>query len=132
MTWYFQLFLLVSITPGCKEKPAPSPLAVNKSVDEMTTDHFYATIGDIKTPKGFTRTDVPHDSFAGWLRSVPLKKDKTVYLYNGTRKRNQSAQFAVIDIPTGNKDLQQCADVVMRLRAEYLFRHKIYPDIAFM
>jgi hypothetical protein len=63
---------------------------------------------------------------------VSLKKDKAVYLYNGKLKPNQSAQFAVIDIPVGNKDLQQCADAVMRLRAEYLYAEKKYSDIAFI
>lgn len=89
-------------------------------------------IGEILLPDGYTRTAVETGSFAAWLRTVPLKKDKTVYLYNGKLKPNQSAQFAVIDIPTGTKDLQQCADAVMRLRAEYLFSEGKTEGIAFM
>lgn len=46
-------------------------------------------------------------------------------------KINQSVQFAVLDITVGKKDLQQCADAVMRLRAEYLFSQKRYADIEF-
>src|SRR5262245_27267404 len=61
---------------------------------------YYDKIGAIKTPAGFTRITASDDSFNGWLRTILLKKDKTVYLYNGERKRNQAAQFAVIDIPT--------------------------------
>ena len=57
------------------------------------------------------------ETFGAWLRSVPLKKNLTVYLYNGVPKRNQEAQFAVLDVSVGHEDLQQCADAVMRLRA---------------
>ena len=48
------------------------------------------------------------------------KKNDTVFLFNGIPKSNQTAQYAVLDIPIGNKDLQQCADAVMRLRAMWL------------
>ncbi|MBC7937142.1 MAG: hypothetical protein H7Y86_17485, partial [Rhizobacter sp.] len=56
---------------------------------------------------------------------------KTVYLYDGSVKPNQSAQFAVLDISVGNKDLQQCADAVMRLRAEYFFSLQQFSNIIF-
>lgn len=89
-------------------------------------------IGTIPLPAGFNRVTEPPNSFGSWLRQVPLRKDKTVYLYNGRVKPNQLAQYAVIDIATGKKDLQQCADVAMRLRAEFLFSRKRYSEIAFM
>lgn len=91
----------------------------------------FATIGAIPVPEGYERISVPADSFGEWLRAIPLKKDDRVYLYNGRLKRTQSAQFAVLDIPVGEKDLQQCADAVMRLRAEYLFSAKRYDEIEF-
>jgi hypothetical protein len=81
----------------------------------------YPTIGAIPLPTGFHRISAPERSFCTWLRNVPLKKDRTVYLFDGTPKRNQDAQFAVLDISVGHTDLQQCADAVMRLRAEYLY-----------
>lgn len=60
-----------------------------------------------------------------------MKKDKTVYLFNGMKKGNQQAQYAVIDMDAGTKDLQQCADAVMRIRAEYLFCKKDFAGIGF-
>lgn len=83
----------------------------------------------ILTPGGYTR--VQTDSFGEYLRSIPLKKDNTVYLYNGKKKENQDAQYAVLDISVGNKDLQQCADAAMRLRAEWLFKTGQYDKIVF-
>lgn len=76
--------------------------------------------GEIPAPEGFVRMQLAEKSFGSWLRNIKLKQDRTVYLYDGSRKLNQSAQFAVLDISVGAKDLQQCADAVMRLRAEYL------------
>jgi hypothetical protein len=59
------------------------------------------------------------------------KKNKTVYLFNGLPKRNQTAQFVVLNISVGNEDLQQCADAIMRLRAEFFYAHKKYAEISF-
>jgi len=86
----------------------------------------------IALPASFRRIDYPPDSFAAWLRSLPLKKGSPpVFLYNGRKKTNQSAHFAVINIDTGKRDLQQCADAVMRLRAEYLYAQGEYDRIGF-
>lgn len=72
-------------------------------------------------PAGFTRLLQAEDSFGNWLRDLPLlAKNSSVRLFNGQMKGNQSAHFAVVDIDVGSRDLQQCADAVMRLRAEYL------------
>jgi hypothetical protein len=89
------------------------------------------TVADIPLPAGFNRIPAPAGSFAAWLRTVKINKDHRVYLYNGNPKRNQSAQFAVLDISVGDKDLQQCADAVMRLRAEFLYAQKRWSEISF-
>ena len=77
----------------------------------------------IAPPTGYVREACPDHSFTGYLRNLPLMpKGSKVMLYNGKEKSNQSAAYAVIDMEIGNRDLQQCADAVMRLRAEYLIR----------
>ena len=91
----------------------------------------YSFIDNIPLPDGFTRIAADKNSFTEWLRLLSLNKNKTVYLYNGLPKKNQAAQFAVINISVGNKDLQQCADAVMRLRAEYLYSQKRFGEISF-
>jgi hypothetical protein len=101
------------------------------SYHSFSQQNPYSSIIKIPLPDGYSRIDADKNSFVEWLRNLPLKKSKTVYLYNGMRKRNQSAQFAVIDISVGNKDLQQCADAVMRLRAEYLYSQKRFSEIIF-
>lgn len=70
-------------------------------------------------------------SFGAWLRKVPLKANSVVYLYNGEKKANQTAQFAVLDMSVGKKDLQQCADAVIRLYAEYQYATRQFNKIAF-
>lgn len=103
----------------------PTPLVLENN------ENPYPSIANIPLPNGYTRLAVEENSFAHWLRQLSLKKDRTVYLFDGRVKENQSAQFAVIDISTGKKDLQQCADAVMRLRAEYLYEQKRFSEILF-
>jgi hypothetical protein len=106
---------------------ADSTIANTKGKDENP----FHQVKDIPLPEGFTRLTADSNSFTRWLRDVVLKKDKTVFLFNETPKINQSAQFAVLDISVPHKDLQQCADAVMRLRAEYLFAEKRYNEMSF-
>jgi hypothetical protein len=86
----------------------------------------------IAPPQGFERRPVPPDSFAAWLRDLPLKPDGSpVLLYNSAPKLRQDVHAAVIDIDVGTRDLQQCADAAMRLRAEWLFGSGRAREIAF-
>lgn len=86
----------------------------------------------IAPPGGYVREDCNGGSFAAYFRKLPLlPKGSKVLLYNGKEKRNQAAAFAVIDMEIGNRDLQQCADAVIRLRAEYLWSQKRYGEIKF-
>jgi hypothetical protein len=68
-------------------------------------------------PEGFVRK--PCGPGCAFLRGLPLKPGKPdVMLFDGRRKANQSAHLAVVEIDVGTRDLQQCADAVMRLWAE--------------
>ena len=88
-------------------------------------------IGDINPREGFRRVKVEKGSFAEFLRNYKLKDDWTIYYYNGQQVKNQFGGYAVLDIDIGTRDLLQCADAVMLLRAEYLYRQKRYKEIHF-
>ncbi len=91
------------------------PVKILNKEGEILLDRF-------REPAGFVRVKADSLSFAFFLRHLPLKPNgAVVHLYNGNIKNNKVWE-AVIDMDIGNSDLQQCADAVMRLRAEYLWK----------
>ncbi len=83
------------------------------------------------TPQNYIRDTLAENSFGAYLRLLPLKAPGSpVLLFDGSEKK-KPVYAAVVDLPIGKKDLHQCADAVMRLRAEYLFKQELYKDIHF-
>lgn len=83
-------------------------------------------------PSGYARVATKAGSFAWYLQHLPLKPAGThTQIYTGAVARTDAYTAAVVDMSIGKRDLQQCADAVMRLRAEYLYQQKRYDDIAF-
>ncbi len=83
-------------------------------------------------PKGFVRLQTNNTSFAYYLQNFPLQPHNAkVHLYNGELKYRQDVHSAILAIDVGKRDLQQCADATMRLRAEYLYQQKRYNQIHF-
>lgn len=77
----------------------------------------------IAPPPGYERVEAEPDSLVSFLREYPLKKaGKPVLLYNGEEKGNRGAHVAVFKLPLEKEDLQQCADTVMRVYAEYFWK----------
>lgn len=73
-------------------------------------------------PAGTARLDAAPGSFAEWLRTLPVKPaGSPVLLFDGSVKARR-VHAAVLSIDVGPRDLQQCADAVIRLRAEYLWQ----------
>ena len=88
----------------------------------------------IGPPAGFHRIVLRGNGFGEWLRELPLlPAGSPVLLWNGQPKSEvwQHNHAAVVDLDVGHENLQQCADAVMRLRAEYLWAAGRQRDIAF-
>ena len=86
----------------------------------------------VLTPAGYERGTVEEGSFEEFLRQYPMQPaGAKVHLYDGTEKGNQSAHVAVFALPIEEYDLQQCADSVMRMYAEYFWATEQYDRIKF-
>lgn len=83
-------------------------------------------------PEGYERVKVEEGSFAEFLRHQKLKPygQKALY-YDGREKPSKGKYDGVLDVDIGNRDLHQCADAIMLLRAEYLYSKGRFEDIAF-
>ena len=83
-------------------------------------------------PAGFRRIETAKGSFGNWLRHLPLKPGKPdVMLHDGNPKGRQDVHAAVLEVDVGRRDLQQCVDACMRLRAEYLWSVGRAQDVCF-
>ena len=86
----------------------------------------------ISTPEGFKRTKEEKGSLGTFLRKYKLKKDGAdVLLFDKSKKQNQSEHVAVFKLPIEKEDLQQCADSIMRVYAEYFKKTEQYDRITF-
>lgn len=134
---------------GCKEKASKVvsiksdvvekediPNSFKSGATEVPTQTTIQSGNTIETrfspPEGYVRSALTSNSFAHYLRNFPLLDiTEKVHLYDGSLKGDQSIHASILDIDVGKRDLQQCADAVMRLRAEYLLSQKKYNEIAF-
>lgn len=106
------------------------PINIYPWMDEHAMQN--ALCNTIKPPNGFERQYCTVNSYGDWLRHLPLKPgNPKVYLYNGAEKLYQNGHYAVVDIDVGQEDLQQCADAIIRLHAEYLFSKKKFDEITY-
>jgi len=133
----FIVILLIVASSACTSQASQTTakeIASDTIAQTPETPHFPTKVDEISVPEGYMRIPIEDSaSFAFYLRHLPLKPEGTpVYSYDGYETWTFNYAYAVIDsIDTGKEDIQQCADAVIRLRAEWLFKNKRYSDIAF-
>ena len=111
-----------------QSSPTPYEVAV---ADPMVEFRGSTVDSRFLTPDGYKREPVEEESFANYLRKLPLKvPGSKVTYYDGQFKTNP-IHAAVVDMSIGTKDLHQCADAIMRLKAEHLWLQGKYDDIHF-
>jgi len=136
--------LLVAVTPGVAHPAgavsAPARMR-SPTKDERTHYPWLAARISIRSleeafppPPGFSRVDVEEGSFGAWLRGLPLRAPGTpVRSFSGAEVRSGADPFiaAVAELDVGTANLQQCADSILRLHAEWQWAHGRQQQIAY-
>ncbi len=138
-SWIFALPFLCVI--GCANTTArttteatPEQAVTDSVVAVEDTVSFPRYVYEIPVPAHYERVVIKDStSFAYFLQHLALKpKGTPVYYYDGSVSSLTDVSYAVIDgYDLGTEDVQQCADWIVRLRAEWLYSQKRYDDIAF-
>ncbi len=131
---YFFSFFLLLIIQSCAQ--TENNKINNTAVIDSTLNVLNVSGNTIETrfnpPQNYHRIIINNNSFAYYLRNLPLKPHNSkVMYYDGSAKVSNGVYEAVVNLKIGDKDLHQCADAVMRLRAEYLFQQNKYDSIHF-
>ena len=112
------------------EPPAPAPAEVRSpTTEELSRYAFLPTGAKIRAlkdtaapPRGFRRIDLPSNGFGAYLRELPLRSaEAAVPAFAGSvlRQADDPRVFAVAELDVSPLDVQQCADSVIRLHAEW-------------
>ncbi len=119
---------LYCCTQGQNKKQISTELNAKSSV-LVSTGNTIAT--RFLLPAGYSRVEAKPNSFAAYLQELTLKPiGSKVQYYNGAYKTNE-VDAAVIDVSVGDRDLQQCADAVIRLRADYFYKSNQFDKMEF-
>lgn len=112
---------------SCKKKQT------EQGREGVTEQSAGATIYErFPAPEGFQKVKAASGSWQAYLQDFRLlPTGRPVLDYRGKPISDQKSHVAVLDIDVGKKDLQQCADAIIRLRSEYLWRQDLKDQIAF-
>jgi hypothetical protein len=110
----------------------PYPWHADESIEALgavdTLHHRY------RPPAGFRRVELETQSFGAWLRHLPLAAPATPVRAHDGRELyavDDPRIAAVTTLDVGASDLQQCADAVMRLHAEWRWHLGQVEDLAY-
>jgi hypothetical protein len=111
-----------AIAKETSSEPTPATYPWLGAPDAPKADGSLAS--RIAPPPGYTRIPVESGSFSAFVRGLPLApKGTPVVAHDGAIVRAADDDYveAVVAVDVGNADLQQSADVIVRLHAEWLW-----------
>jgi Domain of unknown function (4846) len=92
-----------------------------------------ATVSErILLPDGFKRNIYEEGTFQHYLQQYKLKEfGSKIINYDGNEYVYQSGHVGILEVPVPGNGLQQCADALIRIRAEYLWESDRKDEIGF-
>ncbi|MBQ4822291.1 DUF4846 domain-containing protein [Aquimarina sp. MMG016] len=101
-----------------------------------TADYINAEGDSISTrvtvPSGYKRVQYESGSFQEYLRNYQLKPyGSKIINYDDSEYFAQDWHDAILEVPVPKNGLQQCADALMRIRSEYLWKEDRKDEIGF-
>ena len=108
--FYFSLVLFSAVSYS--QHPAPDYANKFNTIQER-----------FSPPPGFQRLPAPVQSFAAWIRQIPLQPENNPVLnFKGQvfKSAEDTTIAAVCAVNISNRPLEQCMDILIRLRAAYL------------
>ena len=91
-----------------------------------------SVIDRILLPEGYIRKVYPEESFSQYIQQYPLENFKAKIInYDGQEYSYQSGHVGILSLSVPENGLQQCADALIRIRAEYLWNNDRKDEIGF-
>ncbi|WP_047551174.1 DUF4846 domain-containing protein [Psychroserpens sp. Hel_I_66] len=86
----------------------------------------------VNIPDGYKRVSYGNGSFEEYLRNYKLKPfGSKIINYDDSEYFWQGGHIGILEIPVPKNGLQQCADALIRIRSEYLWKHNRKDEIGF-
>ncbi|OUS03430.1 hypothetical protein A9Q86_00525 [Flavobacteriales bacterium 33_180_T64] len=86
----------------------------------------------VNTPEGYERIAYTEGSFETYLRNYKLKPfGSKIINYDSSEYFWQGGHIGILEVPVPKNGLQQCADALIRIRSEYLWKKNRKRDIGF-
>lgn len=133
---YLIIVSILLLITGCTAKEVINEKEAQRFNKDKSSTIIHKSENILKdryeSPKGFERISVEENSFGEFLRNSELKPyGEKVKYYNGKTKPSNGIYNSVLNVDIGDRDLHQCADAIMLLKAEYLYKNRRYDEINF-
>ncbi len=86
----------------------------------------------VNIPQGYKRVSYAKGSYEDYLRNYKLKPfGSKIINYDNSEYFWQGGHIGILEIPVPKNGLQQCADALIRIRSEYLWKNNRKDEIGF-